>query len=474
MEENEDCTTPKETEGKSETPEVETHNESQPVKPPRCASFKTAKSRIERSLAKNGVEHRESSVDDALFIVYEARDEQGIMPTREAFAEACSEQAVGEQVRGMADPFKAVNPAVPAVAVVAAVVIAGAAVAYGLSGNGSEGQPAQDQQSQQEVAATETQEEYVLDIGVLAEGWDAATSSKVIVHVEGNGVDFYHAFDANDAGALIAVPQAGDYTISFISPINADGSIYRVPDKATVTAKIAGSAASSSPSHQFTKVDAKDVTADDINKIVDQVTEAVKKGDDTLTGENGVKVVEKVTENAKANGNVDAGAIDQKANEAETEAKSGTTQATGTVPSGATGSNASGSNSNNGGNAAGSGNSGGTQQAHTHNWVAQTKTVHHDAQYKTVHHDAVKKNVIVCNSCGATFTSQSAASAHKEETALAGDYSHSSTNKSIVVQAAYDEQVLVKAAYDEQVLVKGAYDETVTTGYKCSTCGATK
>ena len=42
----------------------------------------------------------------------------------------------------------------------------------------------------------------------------------------------------------------------------------------------------------------------------------------------------------------------------------------------------------------------------------------------------------------------------------------------------YSSRVLVSAAYDEQVaknvLVKAAYDETVTTGYKCSTCGATK
>lgn len=31
--------------------------------------------------------------------------------------------------------------------------------------------------------------------------------------------------------------------------------------------------------------------------------------------------------------------------------------------------------------------------SHRHNWVAQTKTVHHDARYKTVHHDAQYKTV---------------------------------------------------------------------------------
>ena len=42
------------------------------------------------------------------------------------------------------------------------------------------------------------------------------------------------------------------------------------------------------------------------------------------------------------------------------------------------------------------------------------------------------------------------------------------------MQAAYDEQVKVSDACDEQVQVSDAWDETVTTGYKCSSCGATK
>ena len=58
---------------------------------------------------------------------------------------------------------------------------------------------------------------------------------------------------------------------------------------------------------------------------------------------------------------------------------------------------------------------------------AVTQVVHHDAVYTTVHHDAVTTNV------------------HHEE----------------------------KGHY-ETVTDKAAYDETVTTGYKCSVCGATK
>lgn len=119
--------------------------------------------------------------------------------------------------------------------------------------------------------------------------------------------------------------------------------------------------------------------------------------------------------------------------------------------------------------------------SHRHNWVAQTKTVHHDAQYKTVHHDAqyktvhhdaVVKYVSICNNCGADITGNEAA--HFENSLLNGGNCGSCHEESRTVQAAYDEQVKVSDAYDEQVQVSAAWDETVTTGYKCSSCGATK
>lgn len=124
----------------------------------------------------------------------------------------------------------------------------------------------------------------------------------------------------------------------------------------------------------------------------------------------------------------------------------------------------------NGGNSSNSGsntNSGSSSKkddtpAHQHNWVAQTKTVHHDAQYKTVHHDAVVKYVSICNNCGADITGNEAA--HFENSLLNGGNCGSCHEESRTVQAAYDEQVQVSAAWDE----------TVTTGYKCSSCGATK
>lgn len=100
--------------------------------------------------------------------------------------------------------------------------------------------------------------------------------------------------------------------------------------------------------------------------------------------------------------------------------------------------------------------------SHQHNWVVQTKTVHHDAQYRTVHHDAVVKYVSICNNCGTDITGNEAA--HIKNSLLNGGNCGSCHEESRTVQAAYDEQVQVSAAWDE----------TVTTGYKCSGCGATK
>lgn len=78
-----------------------------------------------------------------------------------------------------------------------------------------------------------------------------------------------------------------------------------------------------------------------------------------------------------------------------------------------------------------------TTTAHTHNWVAVTKIVHHDA-----------------------VTSQ----VWKEDTAA--------WDETVVTKAAWDEQVLSQAAYDEQVLVSEAYDEPVYGWVDvCNACG---
>lgn len=198
---------------------------------------------------------------------------------------------------------------------------------------------------------------------------------------------------------------------------------------------------------------------------IDELTQRSQKAIDTMVLES-KRRIEQVKENAKANPNADKDKVEeesQKAEEGVTEKPSGETGEPSSKPN--TGSNSGDSSSKpEGGNSGTTGGGGGSKPQHTHDWEAQTTTVHHDAQYQTVHHDAVIEYHTSCNKCGMVFGSQQEASAHMKQQMLQGDNQHSyGTNP-----------VEVSPAWDETVEVSPAWDETVTTDYKCSGCGATK
>lgn len=331
-------------------------------------------------------------------------------------------------------------------------------------------------------------QDMVLTLEVKADGWDADTSTPVIAHIEdANGkVDFYTAIAANKQ-VTVKVGKSGTYTVTLIPPVNADGSTYKAASSEIAAVKTDGKAGGTVIALE--KVDADKVTEDELTAIAKDVAEAVKKGDSTLTGERGVRVVNIFQTNIGSNPNADTDAVEKETGKAEETAKEEKSDAKtpettgGKGDDGKTDSKPSGGNSSNSGSNTNSGSSSKKDDApaHQHNWVAQTKTVHHDAQYKTVHHDAqyktvhhdaVVKYVSICNNCGADITGNEAA--HFENSLLNGGNCGSCHEESRTVQAAYDEQVKVADAYDEQVQVSAAWDETVTTGYKCSSCGATK
>ena len=298
------------------------------------------------------------------------------------------------------------------------------------------------------IEQNEKQEQQVIRLGAKADGWVKGESSPVIAHIvnKEEKVDYYHAYDANEPHAL-DVPAEGEYEVSFISPVDKDGSIYEVPK----TAKVKPIAAD--------KTD-----ADALNAIVKSVADAVKKGDETLTGANGTKVIELVKENAKANPNADKDKVDEESQKAEEgvtdEPSGGNTGASKPETGGSNG--GSGSSGNSGSNGGSSNSGGGSKPQHTHNWVPQTTVVHHDAVYQTIHHDAVVECRDICNQCGADITGNVAG--HMEQSFLNGGSCVSHSNKYIETSP----------AWDEQILVSNAWDETVTTGYKCSGCPATK
>ena len=139
---------------------------------------------------------------------------------------------------------------------------------------------------------------------------------------------------------------------------------------------------------------------------------------------------------------------------------------------------------------------------HTHNWMAQYTTVHHDAQYSMVHHDATghyetqtvsegyysEEPVYEtgyadkCLGCGKTSVDfgwdMAAFDSHviSEGSRYTMVWGTWQTGTQQVWHDPVTQQVWIEdsPAYDEQVKVSDAYDEQVISGYKCSSCGATK
>lgn len=372
----------------------------------------------------------------------------------------------------------------------AALLIGGGAYAISqASWTGDSNAPAVSQSKDDE------KQDMVLTLEVKADGWDADTSTPVIAHIEDadGKVDFYTAIAANKQ-VTVKVGKSGTYTVTLIPPVNADGSTYKAASSKVKAGK--DDKKTNGTVITLEKVDADKVTKDDLTAIAKDVAAAVKKSDSTLTGERGVKVVNIFQTNISSNPNADTDAVEKETGKAEETAKEDKSDAK-TPETSDNKKNDSGSKNDSGNNGSGnksdskpsgdSGNSGSGSSsggsskkddttAHQHNWVAQTKTVHHDAQYKTVHHDAVTHQVwhdavteehYICNQCGADITS--------DPWGHLDAYDHGGYHSSYVtVKQGYYETVTDKAAYDEQVQVSAAWDETVTTGYKCSSCGATK
>lgn len=331
-------------------------------------------------------------------------------------------------------------------------------------------------------------QDMVLTLEVKADGWDADTSTPVIAHIEdANGkVDFYTAIAANKQ-VTVKVGKSGTYTVALIPPVNADGSTYKAASSEVDAVKTDGKAGGTVIALE--KVDADKVTEDDLTAIAKDVAEAVKKGDSTLTGKRGVKVVNIFQTNIGSNPNADTDAVEKETGKAEETAKEEKSDAKTPETTGGKGDDGKTDSKPSGGNSSNSGsntNSGGSSKkddapAHQHNWVAQTKTVHHDAQYKTVHHDAVTHQVwhdpvteehYICNQCGADITSDPWG--HINNSLMNGGNCGSYHSIYVTVKQGYSETVTDEAAWDEQVLVSKAWDETVTTGYKCPGCGSTK
>lgn len=278
----------------------------------------------------------------------------------------------------------------PHAAAIAVVIVAAAclAVAAGCGAFSTESP----QEAQEEKTAG-------LALNVTADaGWDE-NSTPAIAHIEGkdSDVDFYHAVtpDAEgNKGTSTVTLEEGDYTVSFVSPVNSDGSAYDIydtgdPVDVTVDADAEEAPAVDCP---MTQIPADQVTDEMLAHIIDQTKDAVENGDETLKGDAGKDILDKLEGNVANNPNA-SDETKQEATDADKEVDvngqpeattpSGNNSNTGDKgnanSNGNSGSSAGNSGSNGNSSSASGGSSSGSSSkpsapAHTHSWKDHTAT----------------------------------------------------------------------------------------------------
>lgn len=256
--------------------------------------------------------------------------------------------------------------------------------------------------TQQDKTATDEQKTVDVTLNVTADhGWDE-NSTPAIAHIEGDDVDFYHAVtpdaEGNKGTSTVELAE-GDYTVSFVSPVNSDGSAFDIYDTGAPVDVTVDADAKTAPAVNcpMAQIPADKVTDDMLADIVNKTKDAVENGDETLKGDAGTGILDKLEGNVAQNPNA-SDETKQEATDADKEVDVNKEPAQTTPPATTDNSN-TGSQSSNTGNqstSTGSSNSGSTstgnsgnsgstsgkpsqpsqpsKPAHTHNWVNHTAT----------------------------------------------------------------------------------------------------
>lgn len=263
-----------------------------------------------------------------------------------------------------------------AAAIVVAIVVA-IAVASGAFAT-SEQQPEQQEPRTVDVTLSVTADH----------GWDE-NSTPAIAHIEGNDVDFYHAVtpdaDGNKGTSTVELAE-GDYTVSFVSPVNSDGSAFDIYDTGAPVDITVDADAKTAPAVNcpMAQIPADKVTDDMLADIVNKTKDAIKKGDETLKGDAGTGILDKLDGNVAKNPNA-SDKTKQEATDADKDVDvndkpAQTTPSAKNDDNAKADSNAGSQSSNNGSSNSGSASSKPSQSsqpskpAHTHTWVNHTAT----------------------------------------------------------------------------------------------------
>lgn len=288
-------------------------------------------------------------------------------------------------MNGLSQWARSHKPQVAAIAVAIVVAIAVASGAFATS----EQQP--EQQESRTVDVT---------LNVTADhGWDE-NSTPAIAHIEGDDVDFYHAVtpdaEGNKGTSTVELAE-GDYTVSFVSPVNSDGSAFDIYDTGEPVDITVDADAETAPAVDcpMTQIPADQVTDEMLQGIIDKTKDAIENGDETLKGDAGTGILDKLEGNVAQNPNAsdetkNPNASDETKQEAtdadkDVDVNDKPAQTTpsakndGTKADSNAGSQSSGNGSSNSGNSSSasskpSQSSQPSEPAHTHTWVNHTAT----------------------------------------------------------------------------------------------------
>lgn len=358
-----------------------------------------------------------------------------------------------------------------AAAIVVAIVVA-IAVASGAFAT-SEQQPEQQESRTVDVTLSVTADH----------GWDE-NSTPAIAHIEGNDVDFYHAVtpdaEGNKGTSTVALAE-GDYTVSFVSPVNSDGSAFDIYDTGAPVDITVDADAKTAPAVNcpMAQIPADKVTDDMLADIVNKTKDAIKKGDETLKGDAGTGILDKLDGNVAKNPNA-SDKTKQEATDANKDVDVNDKPAQ-TTPSAkndtdkADNGNSGSQSSNNGSSNSGSASSKPSQPsqpskpAHTHNWVNHTATRQVWVSNWVDVPDYGTQQVVVGNKYifsydGYTTTDINDAKAHACALIMQGAPENYRT------EAVYETQTVQTGSHKED---HGSYKtETYVDYVYCSSCGA--
>ena len=338
--------------------------------------------------------------------------------------------------------------------------------------------------TQQDKATTDEQKTVDVTLSVTADhGWDE-NSTPAIAHIEGNDVDFYHAVtpdaDGNKGTSTVELAE-GDYTVSFVSPVNSDGSAFDIYDTGAPVDITVDADAKTAPAVDcpMVQIPADKVTDDMLADIVNKTKDAIEKGDETLKGDAGTGILDKLDGNVAKNPNA-SDETKQEATDADKEVdvnkKTAQTTPPATTDNSNTGSQSSNTGSSNSGStsAGNSGNSGSSsskpsQPTHTHTWVNHTATrqvwVSNWVDVPDYGTQQVQTGTrFVFSEDGYTTTSLSDAKAHAVALVKQGYVGNYHT------EAVYENQTVQTGSHKED---HGSYTtETYVDYVYCSSCGA--